>query len=100
MRDDPAQLTTAQDCAAQVGLSFSRFLHLFKAEVGTPFRSFRTWKRARSLLHYVNREANLARVTLQEASKLNTLDLVQYGRIVVSTKALETIIARANGGQS
>jgi large subunit ribosomal protein L4 len=43
---------------------------------------------------------NLARVTLQEASKLNTLDLVQYAKIVVSSKALETIIARANGGQS
>lgn len=43
---------------------------------------------------------NLARVTLQEAAKLNTLDLVQYGKIVVSSKALETIIARANGGQS
>jgi large subunit ribosomal protein L4 len=48
-----------------------------------------------------NRAArNLARVTLQEAAKLNTLDLVQYGKIVVSSKALETIIARANGGQS
>jgi large subunit ribosomal protein L4 len=43
---------------------------------------------------------NLARVTLQEAAKLNTLDLVQYGKIVVSTKAIEKIIARANGGQS
>jgi large subunit ribosomal protein L4 len=43
---------------------------------------------------------NLARVTLQEATKLNTLDLVEFGRIVVSTKALETIIARAQGGQS
>ncbi|MFZ5495758.1 MAG: 50S ribosomal protein L4 [Verrucomicrobiota bacterium] len=43
---------------------------------------------------------NLARVTLQEAAKLNTLDLVQYGKIVVSTKALEKIIARATGGQS
>jgi large subunit ribosomal protein L4 len=43
---------------------------------------------------------NLARVTLQEAAKINTLDLVQYGKIVVSTKALEKIIARANGGQS
>lgn len=48
-----------------------------------------------------NRAArNLERVTLQEAAKLNTLDLVQYSKIVVSTKALETIIARANGGQS
>ena len=43
---------------------------------------------------------NLARVTLQEAAKLNTLDLVQYAKIVVSSKALEKIIARANGGQS
>lgn len=43
---------------------------------------------------------NLGRVTLQEAAKLNTLDLVQYGKIVVSSQALEKIIARANGGQS
>ncbi|MBP6863951.1 MAG: 50S ribosomal protein L4 [Candidatus Didemnitutus sp.] len=43
---------------------------------------------------------NLDRVSLQEAAKLNTLDLVQYAKIVVSSKALETIIARANGGQS
>src|SRR6478736_4835550 len=43
---------------------------------------------------------NLARVTLQDAAKLNTLDLVQYAKIVVSTKAIEKIIARTNGGQS
>jgi len=43
---------------------------------------------------------NLKRVTLQEASKLNTLDLVTYSWIVVSSKALEKIIARANGAQS
>jgi large subunit ribosomal protein L4 len=43
---------------------------------------------------------NLARVTLQDAAKLNTLDLVTYSWIVVSSKALEKIIARANGGQS
>lgn len=43
---------------------------------------------------------NLGRVTLQEAAKLNTLDLVQYSKIVVSSKALEKIIARTNGGQS
>ena len=44
---------------------------------------------------------NLNRITLQEAIKLNTLDLCQYRKIVVSTKALEKIIARAsaaNGG--
>jgi large subunit ribosomal protein L4 len=44
---------------------------------------------------------NLGRITLQEAVKLNTLDLCQYRKIVVSTKALAKIITRAgatNGG--
>jgi len=39
---------------------------------------------------------NLRRIAVQEASKLNTLDLCQYGRIIVSTKALDKIISRAN----
>lgn len=43
---------------------------------------------------------NIARVSLQEAAKLNTLDLAQYGKIIVSTKALEAIIARVNGGKN
>ncbi len=43
---------------------------------------------------------NLERVSLQEAAKLNTHDLCQYKKIVVSTKALETIIARVNGGKN
>ena len=64
MRNDPSRSTTAQEWATAVGLSFSRFLHLFKAEVGTPFRSLRTWKRARSLLHHVTRDTNLVHVAL------------------------------------
>ncbi len=40
---------------------------------------------------------NIERVSLQEAAKLNTLDLSQYKKIIVSTKALETIIARVAG---
>jgi large subunit ribosomal protein L4 len=43
---------------------------------------------------------NIERVSLQEAAKLNTLDLCQYQKIVVSTKALEAIIARVNGGKN
>jgi large subunit ribosomal protein L4 len=43
---------------------------------------------------------NLARVTMQEAASLNTLDLCTYTKIVVSTKALETILTRAKGGKS
>jgi large subunit ribosomal protein L4 len=42
---------------------------------------------------------NLNRVYLQEASQLNTLDLAQYRKIIVSTKALETIIARVQGAK-
>ena len=43
---------------------------------------------------------NIERVSLQEAAKLNTLDLAKYKKIVVSTKALEQIIARVNGGKN
>jgi AraC-like DNA-binding protein len=64
IKRDPSATLAAEDCAQLVHLSFSRFLHLFKQDVGAPFRSFRTWKRARSLLHYVNRAANLAHVAL------------------------------------
>lgn len=51
---------TAASCAAQAGLSASRFLHLFKQETGIAFRSFRAWKRARHLLHFANQDVNLA----------------------------------------
>lgn len=64
IKANPSAPATAEECARQVNLSFSRFLHLFKAEVGIPFRSFRTWRRARALLHYVDRSRNLAQVAL------------------------------------
>jgi AraC-like DNA-binding protein len=51
---------TASSCAAEAGLSPSRFLHLFKQETGISFRSFRAWKRARHLLHFANQDLNLA----------------------------------------
>jgi large subunit ribosomal protein L4 len=43
---------------------------------------------------------NLERVSLQEAAKLNTHDLAHYKKIIVSTKALEAILARVNGGKN
>ena len=43
---------------------------------------------------------NLERISLQEASKLNPLDLAQYQRIIISAKALETVLARINGGKN
>ena len=61
---DPNSHTSAEDCAVASHLSVSRFLHLFKAEVGSPFRSFRTWQRARSMLYYVTQNCNLAHIAL------------------------------------
>jgi large subunit ribosomal protein L4 len=43
---------------------------------------------------------NLDRVSFQEASKLNAHDLAQYAKIVISAKALDAILARANGGNN
>jgi len=64
IKRDPSAPAGAKECADAAHLSFSRFLHLFKQEVGAPFRSFRTWKRARSLLQYVNCGSNLLHVAL------------------------------------
>lgn len=60
----PGERHSAEECAQSVGLSVSRFLHLFKQEVGTPFRPFRAWKRARSLLNLVNKAGNLTDMAL------------------------------------
>jgi AraC-like DNA-binding protein len=56
----PGHCVTAAECARGVGLSQSRFLHLFKDETGVSFRAYRAWKRARHLLHFVNDEVNFA----------------------------------------
>jgi AraC-like DNA-binding protein len=55
-----AESVSAEELANMLQLSFSRFIHLFKDEVGVPLRTFRNWKRARSLLNYVTQDANLA----------------------------------------
>jgi AraC-like DNA-binding protein len=64
IKQDPNSHTSAEDCARITHLSVSRFLHLFKTEVGTPFRNFRTWQRARSVLYYVTQSSNLANIAL------------------------------------
>lgn len=64
IRESPACPLSADDCARRVHLSRSRFLHLFPQEVGTSFRVFRMWKRARGMLHCVNQPINTTRVAL------------------------------------
>lgn len=56
---------SAGESAQLAGLSFSRFLHLFRAEVGATFRGFRAWKRARSFLRYANGTTSLADLALE-----------------------------------
>lgn len=41
---------------------------------------------------------NIQRVTMQEAAKLNALDLSQYRKLILSEKALENVLNRLNGG--
>jgi AraC-like DNA-binding protein len=60
----PGDALTASDCAEEVSLSVSRFLHLFKQETGFAFRAFRAWKRARHLLNYANATINMAHLAL------------------------------------
>lgn len=61
----PSDSVGAEEFAGQVDLSFSRFLHLFKDEVGTTFRRFRAWKRARNFMSYVNANLNLTDIALE-----------------------------------
>lgn len=64
IKRNPAAAADAESCAEAAHLSFSRFLHLFKQEVGVPFRTFRTWKRARGVLNHVKYSGTLANVAL------------------------------------
>lgn len=63
--DRPDAQLSAEESARLAGLSFSRFLHLFRAEVGATFRGFRAWKRARSFLHYANGRPSLTDLALE-----------------------------------
>lgn len=47
MHADPQFAYSLEDLALRVHLSPSRLLHLFKAEIGIPFRRFRLWNRLR-----------------------------------------------------
>ncbi len=64
IKADPTAPLAARDCAARHQLSESRFLHLFRQEVGIPFRRFKTWKRARTMLYYVTQDFRLTDIAL------------------------------------
>lgn len=45
IRDDPAIAVSSRELASEAGLSESRFLHLFRAQLGTSLRRYRIWVR-------------------------------------------------------
>jgi AraC-like DNA-binding protein len=45
IREDPATTVSSRELAAEAGLSESRFLHLFRDELGTSLRRYRIWAR-------------------------------------------------------
>lgn len=65
MSQDPTASYTAEECASEACLSFSRFLHLFKDEVGVRFRQFRAWRRARQFLGQVDKEDSLTNIAIE-----------------------------------
>lgn len=50
---DGDQTLSAEEAAQRVGLSLSRFQHLFAREVGVPFRRFRSWQRLRRAIESI-----------------------------------------------
>jgi AraC-like DNA-binding protein len=65
IRERPCEQFFAASCAKLTGLSFSRFVHLFKEEIGMTFRAYCAWKRARALLPYVSTACSLTDLAMQ-----------------------------------
>lgn len=55
---------SADDCARDIDLSTSRFLHLFKENTHNSFRTQRMWKRARRFMDHANRNDTLTDIAL------------------------------------
>lgn len=54
-------LKSVEKLAAEVGLSGSRFQHLFTREVGVPFRRYRAWQRMRGAIAEIVRGSSFGR---------------------------------------
>lgn len=65
IKRNPGEKLSGADCATIAGLSFSRFIHLFRAETGNTFRGYLAWRQARNFMPFVNGSYNLVDVALQ-----------------------------------
>ena len=64
IRLSPAGKHPAESCAEQAGLSFSRFTHLFCAQICPTLRRYRAWERAPGVIHFVHDTSNLLETAL------------------------------------
>lgn len=56
---------SVHECAGQACLSASRLMHLFDEQLGTTFRRFRGWKRARGLLCHMGGAPRMSEIALE-----------------------------------
>lgn len=79
----PAELTPVARLAAEVGLSASRFQHLFTREVGVPFRRYRAWQRMRGAIAEIVR--GRGRTFTEAAHAAGFADQAHFGHDFRST---------------
>jgi len=63
-KSEPDRNFSQEFLAENIGLSVSRFLHLFKENIGLPYRRFRIWKRLAYATAYMNETDNMSRSAL------------------------------------
>ncbi len=61
---DPSNTISQANLAASVGLSTSRFRHLFLEQTDIPFRRYRIWSRVVSAMHSLHKVDHLTRAAL------------------------------------
>jgi AraC-like DNA-binding protein len=61
---EPGRNFSQEELAARIGLSPSRFLHLFRQQTGLPYRRFRQWKRMMSAFALLHSTDSLTRAAL------------------------------------
>jgi AraC-like DNA-binding protein len=88
-----AQGTTAQ--ARALGLSASRFQHLFKAATGVPYRRFRLWLRLHAVLRQGLQGASLTRAALDagfaSSAHFSATFKTQFGMAASNLLALQPV---------
>ena len=64
IRREPDRNFSQQELAQAIGLSPSRFLHLFRQHTGLPYRRFRLWKRMLLAFEHLHASDNMTRAAL------------------------------------